>query len=234
MPPTHSTRPATRSLEPNWADRVSLLWQPARGRGVLARRAAAGACVVAAAVLLVRGDPSAEHLSVVVAARDLPSGTVLTATDLRTASLARSAVPDGAVTAVEDTAGRTVAGPIRAGEALTDVRVLGPRLAAAAVGSDDARIVPLELADAAVADVLREGDVVDVLAVAQGAGGDRSGTLPDPAATLLASGAVVVLVNRPEGDRGGRERLVLLALPREKAHAVAVTSLTHAVTVTVQ
>jgi len=59
--------------------------------------------------------------------------------------------------------GSTLAGPARRGEVLTDVRLLGPRLAQSAAGPD-ARIVPLHLADSALLDLTRPGDVVDVLA----------------------------------------------------------------------
>lgn len=226
--PRHQSRSHARTtIDPTWADRFAHLWHPTHGRGDLIRRVIAALCVLAAAALALRGDPDAEHTTVLVASRDLPPGTVLSESDLRPVDLARSTLPDGTLHTLADIAGRTVAGPVRAGETLTDLRLLGPRLAAAAAGSDDAAIVPLELADATVADVLREGDVVDVLAVATS--GAHSETTYDPEATVVATGAVVVLVNRSEG---GRERLVLLALPRDKANAVAVTSLTHAVTVT--
>ncbi len=58
--------------------------------------------------------------------------------------------------------GATLAGPARRGEILTDARVLGSRLAGLSAGPD-ARVVPLHLADAAVLDLIRPGDVVDVL-----------------------------------------------------------------------
>ncbi|PRC52097.1 flagellar biosynthesis protein FlgA, partial [Mycobacterium sp. ITM-2017-0098] len=69
----------------------------------------------------------------------------------------------GAHTRVDAVVGTTLAGPARRGEVLTDVRVLGPRLAESAAGPD-ARIVPIPLADAALMDVLRPGDIVDIVA----------------------------------------------------------------------
>ena len=53
---------------------------------------------------------------------------------------------------VDTVVGSTLAGPARRGEVLTDVRLLGPRLAESAAGPN-ARIVPLHLADSALLDL---------------------------------------------------------------------------------
>ena len=76
---------------------------------------------------------------------------------------------------------------------LTDARILGPRLAGLAAGPD-ARIVPLHLADAAVLDLIRSGDVVDVL------GAPSAGS--DAAPRLLAANAIVVLVSAKPNTAG--------------------------------
>ena len=77
-----------------------------------------------------------------------------------------------------------------------------------------------------VLDVIRTGDVVDVLAAAQ-AGDD---TQP----RLLAAGAVVVLVSAAAKAPGaGGDRVVLVALPRAAATAVAAASLVQAITLTI-
>ena len=114
---------------------------------------------------------------------------------------------------------------MHAGETFTDLRVVGPRLAAAAAGSADARIVPIRLADAAVADVLRAGDRVDVVGVEDAGGPGAS----KPARTLATDAAVVLVT--ATGDRRGAERVVLLALDTEYATAVAGASLRTALTV---
>ncbi len=75
-------------------------------------------------------------------------------------------VPDGSQSDVDAVIGAMLAGPARRGEVLTDVRVLGPRLAESVAGPD-ARIVPL--ADSALLDLVRPGDVVDVIAAAPAA-----------------------------------------------------------------
>ena len=114
--------------------------------------------------------------------------------------------------------GSTLAGPVRRGEVLTDVRLLGPRLAEATAGPD-ARVVPLRLSDAALLDLIRPGDVVDVLA------GDSSvapGGSVDQQPRVVATDAVVVLVSKELAAPGrGDDRVVLVALPAHTANDVA-------------
>ncbi|MCQ4118233.1 SAF domain-containing protein [Rhodococcus tibetensis] len=222
---------AHRSLGPSWVDRLSELTHPNWARTLVARRVAAAALTCLAVALFVRGDPDSARSPVVVAARDLQPGRILADTDLEVREFEAGSLPDGAVTAVSDISGRTLAGPTRAGETLTDVRVPGPRLAATAAGIEDARIVPVRLADPVVAELLREGDRVDVLTVDADApphSGRQQG------ATVLASDAVVVLVTPSANGRDQRDRVVMLALPATEATTVAAASLTSAITVTFQ
>jgi hypothetical protein len=107
---------------------------------------------------------------------------------------------------------------------LTDVRVLGPRLAESVAGPG-ARIVPLPLADSALLDLVRPGDVVDVLA----AGADSDSARPQ----LVATNAVVVVVSeKPKGAGNGSDRVVLVALPAHAANDVAAAALVQTVTLT--
>ena len=109
---------------------------------------------------------------------------------------------------------------------ITDVRLMGPRLADAAAGPD-ARIVPLHLADTALVDLIRPGDVVDVLAASV------SDTGPDARPQVIASDAVVVLVSEKQKAAGsGGDRVVLVALPARAANEVAGAALVHTVTLT--
>lgn len=217
-------RPAS-SLEPSLPDRIGALLRPGWARTVAVRRAIAALLVVLAAVLAFRDDPAAERAAVVVAARDLAPGIALTADDVEFADRDASALAAGTLTDVADAVGHTLAGPVPAGEALVDTRLLGPRLAAAAVGADDARVVPIRLADAGVGRLLREGDRVDVLTVT----GESDSAMPD--AHVLAHGAVVVLAQHEEAS-DQRERVILVALEPEQAVSVAAASLTSALTVT--
>jgi Flp pilus assembly protein CpaB len=191
-------------------------------RTVAARRAVAAALVVLAAVAAVRSDPHGDQADVVVAARDLAPGSELTATDASLEKRPAATVPDGATTTLDAVVGSTLAGPARRGEVLTDVRLLGPRLAQSAAGPD-ARIVPLHLADTALLDLVRPGDVVDVLAA------------PDDDADprVVATDAVVVLVSeKQKGPSTGGDRVLLVALPAHAANDVAGATLMQAVTLT--
>ena len=220
---------APDSLAPTLGNRIGALLRPDWARTDTARRVAAALLVVAALVLLIRDAGGEVGEPVVVATRDLTPGHVLTAADVRVVDRPGTHIPAGTAPDLDAVTGRTVSSPVRSGEVLTDVRVLGPRLAVAAAGSADARIVPVRLSDTGLANVIREGDRVDVLTVRTTDGAD----VPRPtAATMLASGATVVLV-APEGPSGGRrDRVVMLALPAPEASTVAAASLTDAITVT--
>ncbi|MEE2059759.1 SAF domain-containing protein [Rhodococcus artemisiae] len=219
-------RPAS-SLEPNLPDRIRTLLSPGWARSVAVRRVVAALLVVLAAIFALRNDPTTEHTAVVIAARDLTPGVALTADDVEFADRDTSTLVTGTLTDVADAIGHTLAGPVPAGEALVDTRLLGPRLAAAAVGvgADDARVVPIRLADAGVGRLLREGDRVDVLTVTA----ESDAAMGD--AHVLARGAVVVLAQHEESS-DQRERVILVALEQEQAMSVAAASLTSALTVT--
>ncbi|WP_308705998.1 SAF domain-containing protein [Nocardia cyriacigeorgica] len=200
---------------PPWAD------------GLLARRVLAGVLAVAAVVLLLRGDPDTDRARVVVAACDLAPGHLLTSSDLRVADREAGTLPGGAARDPGALVGATLTGAMRTGEILTDLRVIGPRLAAVAGGAPDARIVPLRLADTAVADILRAGDRVDVIAA------DESDRAARPARTLATDAAVVLISGSPGTSSPTRsaERVVLVAMGAENAAAVAAASLSTALTV---
>ncbi|MGW4713419.1 SAF domain-containing protein [Nocardia sp. NPDC004260] len=201
-------------------------WQrPPWADAVLARRLLAAVLAVLAAFLFFRGDPSAGRTTVLVAGRDLAPGRLLEADDLRAVPREAGTLPAGAVTDPAALVGATLTGAMRRGEVFTDLRVVGPRLAAAAAGAREARIVPVRLADTAVADILRAGDRVDVIG-AEDAGGP--GARP---ARTLATDAAVVLVSGAGAGRGAAERVVLVAMDAEHATAVAGASLHTALTV---
>ncbi len=209
-----------------------MVLRPDWSRTVAARRVAASALVVLAAAAALRSDPDGEHLAIVVAARDLAPGVELTAADLTVENRLAESIPDGSQSELGAVTGARLAGPMRRGEAITDVRLLGPRLAESAAGPD-ARIVPLHLADGALVDLIRPGDVVDVLAADMPGGSPTSG-VNSPRPQLLAGHAVVVLVSeKPNGPGAdGDNRVVLVALPSHTAIEVAGATLTRAVTLT--
>lgn len=214
------------SLNAPILSRIAQALRPDWSRTVAARRVAAGGLVVLAAVAAWRSDPDGDRVDTVVVTRDLAPGSTLTDGDVHVESRSTATLPDGAQADVSAVVGATLAGPARRGEVITDVRLLGARLAESVAGPD-ARIVPLHLEDAALLDLVRPGDVVDVLSVGSGTADDR------PAPHVVATGAVVVLVSPKAAQRGGAgDRVVLVALPAASAHTVAGIALVETITLT--
>lgn len=222
-------------LDPLALDRLRSLL---RGRGwprtMALRRIAAVALVVLAGALALRpaGAREAAQTDVVVAAKDMAPGSRLSQADVSIRQLPGSVVPTGALTRRAAAVGRVLAGPIRAGEPLTDVRLVGPADTALTTGEPDAATVPVRLADPDVADLLRPGIRVDVVTLDP----DQQS---DP---VLADNATVVTVRDTASSSGGvagagqnqAGRLVLVALPRQFATRLAAASLRQPVTVTLR
>ncbi len=159
-----------------------------------------------------------------VATRDLSPGAELTAGDVRIENRLTPSIPDGSQSNIETVVGSTLTGPARRGEVLTDVRLLGRRLAESAAGPD-ARIVPVHPADNALIDLVRPGDVVDVVAASEGSAAPNS--------HVVATDAIVVLVSARQKAQGAtNDRVVLIAMPAASANAVAGAALTQTVTLT--
>lgn len=149
-------------------------------------RRSLAAAFAALAVLSTISAVRPDGVLVAVAAQDLASGTVLTADDVRTATLPESAVPRGASDDTDALVGRLLGGPVRAGEPLTDRRVVDPRdLSGYRVADPVLSAVPL--ADAAVLTALRPGDVVDIVA-----------TAPEGTPEVVAGKAVVVALGHAD------------------------------------
>lgn len=210
------------ALNPSLPTRLSQWLRPDWSRTVRARRVAAAGLVLLAGFAAVRPDPADDHSVVVVATRDLGPGAKLTADDMRLEKRLTATIPDGAQSDVSAVIGSTLAGPARRGEMLTDVRLLGPRLTDSAAGPN-ARIVPVHPADSALIDVVRPGDVVDVVAAAEGS---NQGT-----PRVVATDAIVVSVSaKANAPSATGERVVLIALPAASANAVAGATLVATVT----
>lgn len=138
------------------------------------RRAAAGLLAALALVLALRPSPAPAQPSpgtrtvpVAVAARDLPSATTLRAADLHVAAVPERLAPRGRSPDAAGLTGRILAAPVRAGEPVTDVRLVGAGLTSLLAPGEVA--APVRLADLAVTAVVRAGDRVDVLATPEGA-----------------------------------------------------------------
>lgn len=177
-----------------------------RHRALLAAGLAAAA--VATALPTLAPAPAAT-VTVLAAARELRPGSPLSAGDLRQVGLPRGTVPAGALTDETAVVGRLLTGPVRRGEPLTDVRLVGAGLVPRDAGLVAA---PVRLADPAAVALLHAGDRVDVLATPTGA--------PVAEATTVATG-VQVLAVPPAGDAADGALVVVAALPAVAARLAA-------------
>jgi pilus assembly protein CpaB len=171
-----------------------------RGRRALDRyRRPAAALLVGLAALTglsaARPRPT-QTVALLSVARDLPAGTVLAGSDLREVRLPVQLSPAGALASSGPrVTGRVLAGAVRRGELLTDVRLVGrPLLAALPAGFV---VAPVRLADAESADLLAQGDLVDVVAATgDNVPGGRS------EAEVVAERVRVLTVPRPPTGSG--------------------------------
>lgn len=175
------------------------------------------------------GSPAVTGAPLVIARRDLAPGSTLGPDDVAVVVRTPEGAPAGALTEVRDVFGRRVLGPVRTGEVLTDVRLVGPESARASTGSADAAGVPVRLADPAVAALARPGALVDVVGgtgVGRVGGGGQEGV-------VIATGARVLTV-LPGEERSASAPLVLLALPGREAARVAAATVGQEVTLTLR
>jgi Flp pilus assembly protein CpaB len=169
------------------------------------RLVAAALAALATALGLLATRPHTTGVRVLVAARDLSAGTTLAPSDVTGRVYPARAVPAGAV---RRAAGRTLSGPVRRGEPLTDVRL---RAGGPLTDQPGTVAVPIRLADAAVAVLLHPGDRVDVLAA-------RSED-PGPA-RVVAAAVPVVAVPRP-GPEATEGAIIVVRTVREQSTALA-------------
>jgi pilus assembly protein CpaB len=208
----------------------------------LLRQVLAGLLVCLALVLALRPPPPAAGsapatVPVVVAAADLAAGAALTTADLAVALFPAASAPAGVVTDVPQLSGAVLASPLRAGEPVTDVRVVGPGLWAAVPAGQVA--APVRLADLAVATLLRAGDRVDVLAADSVPAdpvppdGTQAGSTPAHTVQVVAAGALVLAAptGAPEDD-AGTDGLLVLAVPPDTAGRLAAAAASATLTVT--
>ena len=188
-----------------------------------ARRVAAVLLAGLALVLALRPEPlpAAAHapdvVAVAVSARDLPAGTVLTSGDLGVAELPVAAAPAGTVADPAQLVRRVLAGSVRAGEPITDARLVGPGLTA--LLPDGQVAAPVRLADLAVAALVRTGDRIDVLA-----------SPPDATAAEVVVGGALVLAATGAGEESSAG-LLLIAVDGPTAARLAAAATTATLTV---
>ena len=174
--------------------------------------AALMAAALVAAVMAAR-PPAPPTDAIAVAERDLGSGQVLTADDVTTVEMDPELVPAGAYSPADAPMGRVVAGPVRRGEPITDVTVVGPGLAA---GLPIGHVLTTVSVRTAADTLVRSGDLVRVVA-----------TDPRGATSEVVSHAATVVVV-PETDPSARTEIgvttVVLGVPEDDALVLTAAS----------
>ncbi len=163
-------------------------------------------CLVAVA-----SPPEPATTMVMVAARDLTAGSVLTTDDLAGRRYPVALVPARALTDTADAAGRTLSAALSAGTPLTASNLSG----ASSLAAPGERLVPFRLADAALLALVSVGDLVTVVATA----GDGS------VVTVAERVRVAALPTEASGDgfldSGGTGAVVVVSCPPKTAVALA-------------
>src|SRR5437763_8831520 len=154
------------NIAPLFTDRLrGLLGARGWPRALALRRLLAVLLIVLAGALALR--PAAAHdipgAQVVVTTHDLAAGATLAAGDLTVRAEPARLLPSAALTRVDAAVGRVLSSSVRAGEPLTDVRLLGSADTTLTAHSPGAAAVPVRLADPGVAELLHPGTRVDVV-----------------------------------------------------------------------
>ncbi|MGM0928790.1 MAG: Flp pilus assembly protein CpaB [Actinomycetota bacterium] len=147
-------------------------------------------CAAAALVVHQFTPAPAPTDAVVVAAADLPAGTVLSAGDIALAELPAGAVPDGTADSTLPLVGQRLATALRAGSPVFDTSIVGPGLLAGAPQGTVA--VPVRPADPSTVQLVSPGQLVDIV-LSSGNGFD------EPAGSTVLARAVPVLWKADDG-----------------------------------
>ncbi|MFB0833869.1 Flp pilus assembly protein CpaB [Arthrobacter halodurans] len=146
--------------------------------------AACFAALSVAAGLAVVAPDHVPTRPVVVAARDLPAGSVLDAGSLAVRELATAAIPPDVHARADDVAGSQLAVPLAAGSPVPSASLVGPGLLTGTAPGTVA--VPLHPSDPETVGLLSPGQLVDVV-LSEGNGFER------PVASSVLARAVPVL-----------------------------------------
>lgn len=184
---------------------------PSYRRTVLIRRCAALLLVFLAGASALLGRANADP-GVVVFARDVHPGQVITSEDMTVKPFPEEAVPHSAISALNDAEGQVVASHAAAGEVVTATRLLGPDLVSSLVGerAHEYTLVPVKLAEPDIIPMLHHGNRVSVV------------TAGDGVPRTVAESGIVVIAGAPDDENSSG---VLLLLRHTDASAVAAASL---------
>jgi Flp pilus assembly protein CpaB len=184
----------------------------ARTVGWHRRLLAAGLAAGAVALALQAAEPAPEPtVPVVVAAAELRGGLVLTTGNLELVDMPPDLVPTGALASIEAAVGHVLAGPMRTGEPLTDIRLIGPGLLTG--WGADLVATPVRVADPGVAALVQPGDHIDLYATpATGLG---------PAAVVAAQVPVLAIPDASDDALLAEGALLLVGTTTRQAASLA-------------
>jgi Flp pilus assembly protein CpaB len=173
---------------------------------------------------------------VVVAANDLSGGSVLTATDVKITRLPVEVVPAVPMAALSAVEGRVLAGPMRAGEVVTDLRLVGPALLEGYTSTAGVTVVatPVRIADAGAVRLVRPGDRIDVLAAGVPSELAAAGITAAEVA-VVASDVQVVTVPEESDDLAVVDgALIVVATSEQVAEDLAAAAVTSRLSLTLR
>jgi pilus assembly protein CpaB len=185
------------------------------------RRLAVALLLCAAAAITVHQlTPAPVHtVTALAAARDLPAGSAMAASDLAHVQVPPDMMAAGFLDEESELAGKQLAAPLRKGQLLTDAQLLGPGLLAGTPPGSAA--VPLRMADPSSIQLVSPGQLVNVVLTAAN-GFDQQA----PSEVLAAS--VPVLWTSGKGGQSGQwlgtaetDGLIVVAASAEQAARLA-------------
>ncbi|WP_286179486.1 Flp pilus assembly protein CpaB [Arthrobacter sp. ISL-95] len=176
-------------------------------------------CVAAGLAVQHLTPASEQRVSILVAARDLPTGTSLTATDFTSIEVPPNLAVSGASDSVGALVGRQLASPLGRGQIPSESSLLGPGLLTGApVGS---AAVPLRMADPSSIQLLSPGQLVTVILTA-------AGSYDEARQSQILAGPVPVLWTSAQGGKPGEwlgtgdtDGLVVVAADPQQAEKLA-------------
>ena len=153
---------------------------------------------------------------VLTASQDIPAGVPVRADDLVRTPYDPDSVPAGVLPSAAAAVGRTTTAPVRAGEAITDARLLTASLLH---GYPGLVAVPVRIGDPAAVRLVRVGDRVDLLAA------DPQG---ETSARVLGHDVPVLAIPRATEESPGLTNgaLVVVGLTDGAARIIAQASVT--------
>ena len=182
------------------------------------RRLAVALLLCAAAAITVHQlTPAPVHtVTALAAARDLPAGSAMGASDLAHVQVPPDMMAAGFLDEESELAGKQLAAPLRKGQLLTDAQLLGPGLLAGTPPGSAA--VPLRMADPSSIQLVSPGQLVNVVLTA------ANGFDQQAPSEVLAASVPVLWTSGKSGQWLGTaetDGLIVVAASAEQAARLA-------------